>query len=215
MIIENSFEVPIAPDRALAVLTDVPAIAPCIPGVQLTEDLGDGAYRGTASVRLGPVALSFGGEARIAEIDREARTARVEAEGADQKGRGRARATVTFTLAPSGEGARVDVRSDVTLSGQVAQYGRASGLIKSVANEIIADFARNLESKLKADGVGQAPIHADAPAAGETKPQSGTGTKPAASPAKTSASNEISGLGLLWRAIRSMLVGLFSRGGRG
>ena len=71
-IIQNSFIVQLEPERALDVLTDVPQIAECIPGVTLTETLGEGAYAGTAAVRLGPVALSFGGKARIVEIDREA-----------------------------------------------------------------------------------------------------------------------------------------------
>ena len=200
MIIENSFEVPVAPERALDVLTDVPAIAPCIPGVTLTETSGGNAYRGIATVRLGPVSLSFSGEARITRIDRAARTARVEAEGADRKGRGRARASVEFNLTPAGGGTRVDVRSDVTLSGQVAQYGRASGLINEVANQIISDFARNLERKIAA----------------ETPPAPETGTASASS--RTGAggatrANEIPGLAIFWRALRAMIARLFSRGG--
>lgn len=194
MIIENSFEVAVAPDRALDLLTDVPAIAPCIPGVALTETLGDDRYRGTASVRLGPVSLSFAGEARIVEIDRAARTARVEAEGADQKGRGRARADVTFALAPAGEGTKVDVRSDVTLSGQVAQYGRASGLITEVAKQIIGEFSRNLEARL----------------AGSTD----AGEAAAAEPAGEGRKQEISGLRLLARAIWAMIARLFKGSGR-
>lgn len=196
MIIENSFEVPLAPDRALDVLTDVPVIAPCIPGVTLTETLGDGAYAGTASVRLGPVALSFAGKARIVEVDRDGGTARVEAEGADAKGRGHARANVTFALTPAGEGAKVDVRSDVTLSGQVAQYGRATGLINEVANQIIGEFARNLEAKLGETGP---EASAQAPASGDA-------------PAPTRQS-EISGLRLLFRALGAMIARLFGRGG--
>jgi len=192
MIIENSFEVPIGRARALDLLTDVPTVARCIPGVTLNETLGDGAHKGTAAVRLGPVALSFAGSARIVETDRDAGTARVEAEGADQKGRGQARANVTFSLVPAGEGTRVDVVTDLTLSGQIAQYGRASGLIKEVANQIIADFVRNLEAKL---------------AAGEAGEEGAPGRPPA-------GGDRISGLALLFRALRAMLVRLFSGNGR-
>ena len=189
MIIDNSFEVGMAPGRALDVLTDVPLVAPCIPGVTLTEVLGGDSYRGTAAVRLGPVALAFAGTARLVAIDREAGTVRVEAEGADEKGRGRARANVTFALSPAGPGTRVDVRSEVTLTGQVAQYGRASGLIGEVANQIIGDFTRNLAAKLAADA-----------------PRSG----PAAAP-PTGRKQEISGLRVLLRAIWAMIARLLHR----
>ena len=202
MIIENSFDVPLPPDRALEILTDVPAIAPCIPGVTLNESLGEGAYKGTAAVRLGPVSLSFGGEARITNIDREANTAKVEAEGADQKGRGRASAQVVFALEPSGVGTKVNVRSDVMLSGQVAQYGRASGLINEVANQIIADFAKNLENML----AGQAGASAKSPQDAASQ---------AEAPAGKPAANEISGFRLVWRALIAMIARVFKGEGRG
>ena len=196
MVIENSFVVQIAPDRALNVLTDVPEIADCIPGVSLTETLGEGAYEGTAAVRLGPVALSFGGEARIVEIDREAGTVKVEASGADQKGRGQARADVSFKLTPADGGTNVDVRSDVTLSGQIAQYGRASGLINEVANRIISQFAQNLEARL---------------GTGEQARKGGIGD--VAEPA--GKANEISGFRVLFAALKAMIVRMFSARGQG
>jgi carbon monoxide dehydrogenase subunit G len=152
MIIENEFTVPVHPDRALDLLTDVPRIAPCVPGVTLTEARPDRSYDGTASVRLGPVALTFDGTARIEEIDEAAQTARVSAEGKDKKGRGRATADVTFKITPDGEASRVSVTTDLALTGTVAQYGRASGLITEVANQIIADFVRNLEAELQSGG---------------------------------------------------------------
>lgn len=72
MQIENAFTVPLPPDKALDTLTDVPRIAPCLPGVTLTRTNDDGSYEGTAKVRLGTVTLSFAGKARIEEIDRAA-----------------------------------------------------------------------------------------------------------------------------------------------
>ena len=199
MIIENSFVVQVAPERALDVLTDVPQIAECIPGVSLTETLGEGAYAGTAAVRLGPVALSFGGKARIVEINREAGTAKVEASGADQKGRGQASADVDFTLRPADGGTRVDVCSDITLSGQIAQYGRASGLINEVANQIISQFVQNLETKLGAAD------HAGQPA-GDTDTD--------ASDQQSAGPSEISGFRVLFAALKAIIVRLFSGKGR-
>jgi carbon monoxide dehydrogenase subunit G len=205
----------------------VPRIAPCIPGVTLDEVTEDGSYEGKATVRLGPVSLSFAGKGRIERIDREARTARVVAEGADTKGRGRAGATVDFALSPHGTGTQVEVTSDITLTGAVAQYGRASGLIKEVANQIIADFTRNLEADLSAQQDAVAPAsakstEATAPEAqGDTDADTAQDADPpaAARPARGRTSDRpaaakpkaIGGFSVLGRAILAWFRGLFGR----
>ena len=129
----------------MEILTDVPRITPCIPGASLTGE-ENGLYIGQANVRLGPVALSFAGSASITSIDREAHTAKVRAKGADKKGRGQAEATMTFVLQEAENNhTEVIVRTDVLLSGSIAQYGRASGLINAVAGQIVSEFSENLK----------------------------------------------------------------------
>ena len=68
MQLENSFTVPAAPDAAWDILLDVPRIAPCMPGAELTETVGEHSYKGNAKLRVGPVALTFSGEATITEL---------------------------------------------------------------------------------------------------------------------------------------------------
>jgi carbon monoxide dehydrogenase subunit G len=150
MQFENTFTIPVAPDEAWPLLLDVPAIAPCLPGAEITEVLGGRKYRGRATVKVGPVQLAFAGEAEIVDIDEATRTARVVACGADQKGRGNASASVTFSLVPEATGSRVNVVTDLTLVGAVAQYGRGAGLLRLVADQIIGQFARTLEAALRA-----------------------------------------------------------------
>jgi hypothetical protein len=85
--------------------------------------------------------------------------ARVKAQGKDSKGRGGANANVDFHLEPSPLGTRVLVKTDLTLSGAVAQYGRASGMIQDVAQQLIGQFANNLKAQLAASqpGAGEVP----------------------------------------------------------
>jgi uncharacterized protein len=150
MRIDNTFFIATSPDRAWQVLLDVPRIAPCLPGARLTEVLGPDRYKGEAAVKLGPVQLQFGGEALLSVVDPAARSARVTARGADRKGRGSAAAVMNFSLAAEGSGTRVIIGTDLTLTGSIAQYGRASGLIKEIASELISQFAANV-SELFAD----------------------------------------------------------------
>ncbi len=161
MEFDNSFDVPLPPAQAWALLMDIPRIAPCMPGAELTEIVDPQNYKGKISVRLGPVALAFAGRVAFDRIDEASRTARVTAQGSDAKGRGGANAAATFRIEPSGDGARVLIHTDLTLSGAVAQYGRGVGMIQSTAAQIIGQFASNLRARL-ADGVPQ-----------ETKPISG------------------------------------------
>jgi len=143
-----SFNVPAAADVVWPTLLDVPGIVPCIPGASLTEDLGDGNYRGNATVKVGPVQMQFAGEARIFDIDNDARSAKLSGKGADRKGRGNASANVTFALHDRQDETVVDVTTDLQLTGAVAQYGRGAGLIKAIAEEITRQFAENLKAKL-------------------------------------------------------------------
>ena len=188
MEINNSFEVPLPPAQAWKVLMDIPTIAPCMPGAELTGVIDKDTYNGKVSVKLGPVALTFAGQVKFTEIDEANRKARVKAQGKDSKGRGGANATVDFYLEPTAAGSQVVVKTDLSLSGAVAQYGRASGLIQDVASQLIGQFANCLKQKVAASG---------APAGG------------AAATAKLAGAKPISGFSLMFKALIGVIKRLF------
>ena len=57
MKIDHEFTVGVPIEQAWAVLTDLEAIAPCMPGAQLTGVDGD-VYSGKVKVKVGPVTTS-------------------------------------------------------------------------------------------------------------------------------------------------------------
>lgn len=148
MEFDNSFDVPLAPQEAWNVLMDIPRIARCMPGAELTEAVDAQNFRGKISVRLGPVALAFAGRVQLEDLDEASHSARVKAQGNDAKGRGAANATARFHIEPAGDGSRVMIHTDLTLSGAVAQYGRGVGIIQGTAAQIISQFAANLRKQL-------------------------------------------------------------------
>ena len=95
MELTNEFTVPLAPDRAWEVLTDLERIAPCLPGARLTEVDGDD-HRGEVKVKVGPITATYKGVARFLERDATARRAVLQAEGRDAR-QGNAAATITAT----------------------------------------------------------------------------------------------------------------------
>jgi carbon monoxide dehydrogenase subunit G len=164
MQIKNSFEVPLGTDETWVVLQDIPQVAPCMPGAEYLGMTDDGmSHKTHISVKLGPVALVFAGTAKFEELDAAQKRAKVKAQGSDTKGRGGANAVITFTLAPTDAGTRVDVVTDVALSGSVAQYGRGAGIIQGVSTQLVKQFASNLLSL----------ILRDSPPAEASKPISG------------------------------------------
>ncbi len=156
MEFDSFFEVPLPPAEAWAVLMDIPRIAPCMPGAELTEVIDNETYKGKISVRLGPVSLAFAGLVKFEEIDNQSFKARVKAQGSDSKGRGGANAVSTFRLEAAGAGSKVLVHTDLTLSGAVAQYGRGVGMIQATAAQLMEQFANTLKSQLTA-GMSAAP----------------------------------------------------------
>ncbi|MFZ2069539.1 MAG: SRPBCC domain-containing protein, partial [Xanthobacteraceae bacterium] len=78
MEFDNSFDVPLSPEQAWSVLMDIPRIAPCMPGAELTELVDPQHFKGKISVRLGPVALAFAGRVEIDSIDEAGRSARIK-----------------------------------------------------------------------------------------------------------------------------------------
>jgi hypothetical protein len=192
---DNSFEVPLPPAEAWAVLTDIQRIAPCMPGAELTEVVDDRTYKGKIAVRLGPVALAFAGTVKFEEMDAAGRSARVKAQGNDAKGRGGANASASFRIEPAGTGSKVLVHTDLALSGSVAQYGRGVGMIQATAAAIMGQFANNLKAQLAE----RAPVSAAAaPASAVSEPPR---DRPLAKP--------ISGISLMAKILWDAIVGLF------
>ena len=154
MLIKNEFEVAEPVEKVWQFFDNIPQVASCLPGAELTEDLGDDKYKGKVAVRMGPVKLTFAGTADITERDEAAKRVVVHASGADEKGRGQASMVVTATLARAGRGTKVGVSQDLQLSGAAAQYGR--GMISDVSAVLMRDFAVNMQNRIERIDRGEA-----------------------------------------------------------
>jgi uncharacterized protein len=146
MLITNDFEVAEPVDKVWQFFQNIPQVATCLPGAELTENLGEDKYKGRVIVRMGPVKLQFAGTADITERDEAAKRIVVHAAGAEEKGRGQAAMVVTAALSRSGNGTKVDVTQDLQLSGAAAQYGR--GMISDVTSVLMQDFAANMKDRI-------------------------------------------------------------------
>ena len=94
-------------------------------------------------VKVGPITAQYKGTARLESVDDATHTAVLAATGRDTRGQGNASASIKLVLLPDGDGTRVEVETDLSITGKVAQFGR--GVIGDVSNKLLAQFVENLE----------------------------------------------------------------------
>jgi carbon monoxide dehydrogenase subunit G len=161
MELTHEFRVGVSVPDAWKVLTDVERIAPMLPGAQLQEVEGE-EYRGIVKVKVGPITAQYKGKATFVEQDQTAGKVVLNASGRDTRGQGNASALITATMVPDGDGTKVSVVTDLTVTGKVAQFGR--GVLAEVSSKLLGQFVDALEADLTSSGAeggsGESPFEA-------------------------------------------------------
>ncbi|NNF53766.1 MAG: SRPBCC family protein [Acidimicrobiales bacterium] len=145
MILENEFTVKVPIETAWEVLTDIPGIAPCLPGARLTGQDGD-VYSGKMKIKVGPVTAEYAGTADFIELDKENRHVKIDAKGRDSRGSGNANAMITADMTAEGDYTKVVINTDLKIAGKVAQFGK--GVIGDVSKKLIDQFVECIEDKI-------------------------------------------------------------------
>jgi uncharacterized protein len=173
--LQHTFTVPIGIEAAWAAFTDIERIAPCLPGAVITSVDGD-SFTGTAKVKLGPIALQYGGKGTWVSRDDAAYSAVIDAQGKDKRGNGTAGAVIRAHLEPAGgpgASTKVIVDTELKITGRPAQFGR--GVIQDVGTKILDQFAACLVTRLAEPTAEPAPAAAEAtasqPAVAEAEPE--------------------------------------------
>jgi carbon monoxide dehydrogenase subunit G len=167
MKLDNEFRVNAPIERAWEVLTDIPAITPCLPGAELTDHDGD-EYRGTVKIKVGPVTANYSGKALFAVIDEERHHIEIAADGRDSRGSGNASASITADMRADGDHTVVSISTDLKVAGKVAQFGK--GMIAEVSGKLIDQFVNCIEQELLGDKVIEEVAAASADAGESTTP---------------------------------------------
>ncbi|CAB4678118.1 unannotated protein [freshwater metagenome] len=134
---------------------DIPQVAACIPGADLTDKLGTDHFGGDVIISAGPVKLEFAGQAKVKSRDNSKKIITIDASGSDKKGRGEAQAVLIAALSPASGGTTVKISLDLTVSGAAAQFGR--GLIADVTAVLVNQTATSMQGRMKAISMGLDP----------------------------------------------------------
>ena len=184
MELTHDFTVPASVDDAWATFMDLERVGSCFPGATVTS-VDESGFAGTVKVKLGPIALQYAGTGQFLERDDAAHRAVIEAKGKDKRGNGTAGATVTVLLAPSGDGTRIDVTTDLSITGKPAQFGR--GVMQDVSDKLLQQFVACIEGQFARPSRRRRPGAASPDAAPAARSPASTAPAPDGSPRPAAA----------------------------
>ena len=154
-VIEDEFTVDHPLAKVWDIFADMPAVAGCLPGAEITEHTAT-SLKGKINTKFGPMKASFAGTAAL-ERDEAAKRGAIRGNGTDSLSGSRARGDIGYQLFDAGGGrTRVAVSIDYSLQGPLAQFSRG-GLVREFMKKMVADFAANLNARLGAPA-GAAPV---------------------------------------------------------
>jgi carbon monoxide dehydrogenase subunit G len=209
MLIESEFEVAAPLEQVWSALLDLERVAPCLPGASITGHDDEGTYRGTFSVKLGPMTAAYNGRIKIDEVDEAAHRATLKAKGTDKRGQGGANATIVNTLSEHDGGTRVEAVTDFSITGRLAQFGRG-GIMQDVSNRLLRDFATCLSTRLAGAPEPVAPSGAEV-TAGDAPPEAVAAAEPS-TPPPPAPSEPLKGGSLFFSVLWERIKRLFGRG---
>ena len=184
MKFENAFTVDAPVDEVWRTLLDVERVAPCMPGAEVTERIGDDAYKVSVKVKVGPMSMTYRGEVQIVDRDEQERRATMHVKAKEARGQGTADADVHMSLAEDAGGTHAAIETEVQMSGRIAAMGQS--VIGDVSAKLIETFAANLAAMLS-DGGGPAHMPAAASTGAASVGDSTDSSDAAAAPVGASA----------------------------
>jgi len=185
--IKESLQVEAPIDRVWQFVIDPQRVVTCMPGAALDEAIDERTFLGTVKVKVGAITTSYKGRVEFTEVDEQAHTIQMAAEGRETGG-GTARGSVSIRVNALAEGpTELVTTASIDLTGRVMQVGR--GMIQGVSHQLFKQFAASAKEILEAqDAAGEAAAVA---AVAEQKP--------------------VPILSLIFRTVWETIVGFFRR----
>ncbi|HET8945187.1 MAG TPA: SRPBCC family protein [Dehalococcoidia bacterium] len=187
--LKESFQVNAPIDAVWQFLLDPHQVAPCMPGAELDEVVGDDTFLGNIKVKVGPIVARYKGRVQFTRIEPSSHEIEMTADGREAGG-GTARGTISSRLQALDRN-RTEVVAEATaeITGRVAQFGR--GMIQGISQQLFREFAASVTQRLES-------------------PELPTGTAPESKPIRIIPLV----LGQIWRSIAGLFRKLFRRSGQ-
>jgi len=190
--VEKTFPIEAPASSAWALLEDIRAVAECMPGAEVTEQIDEHHYKGQVRVKVGPAAATFKGDIEVRSVDPDSRQIALTGKGTDVKGTSGASMDLSARVVDAGDGrCELTGTAEVSVSGKMATFG--GRMMNQVSDQILRQFGANFGERVAASGDS---------AAGE----------PSSEPAADRPQRELNALALLWSIIAGFFRSLLGRG---
>ena len=189
--LDKAFKIAAPASAAWQFLQQIEAVAACMPGAEITEQIDAHNYKGKVKSKIGPATMAFDGAIEIKGIDPEKRELRLRGSGQDTKGTSSASMDLTAWVVDGAEGGcELKGQAEVSVNGKVASLG--GRMMNQVADQILNQFGKNFADNVLAAGSDERAAEAKAQLA--AKPR------------------ELNALALAWSVLLGLLKRLFKKG---
>ena len=205
--LDKQYPLDVDAERAWTLLTDLKAVAGCMPGAQITEQLGEGSYKGAIKIKVGPAVAQFAGQVDVLETVPAERKMVMRGKGADKGGSSASMDLTAVIVADPANPAHcvLNGSASVIVNGKFAQFG--GRMMVQVSDMILAQFVENFrQTALSLPAPASAAPVASAASASPTA-EAAT----AASHAAPKVASELNGLAIFWALLKSWVSGLFGK----
>lgn len=192
--LDKTFPIAASGGSAWTFLQDIPGVASCMPGAEVTETIDDSHYKGAVKTKIGPATMAFNGDIEIVGIDSAKRELHLIGRGQDTKGTSSAEMDLTAWVIDVGEGqCELKGQAQVKMTGKAASLG--GRMMTQVADQILNQFGKNFANNVVAMGEGEVAEEAREELAEQPK--------------------ELNGLAFAWSVLIGFLRSLFGGGKSG
>lgn len=201
--LDKQYPLNVDAERAWQLLSDLKAVAGCMPGAEITEQLGEGSYKGAVKVKVGPAVAQFAGQVDVLETVAAERKMVMRGKGAD-KGGSSATMDLTAVITPDAANPAhcvLNGAAAVIVNGKFAQFG--GRMMVQVSDMILAQFVENFRQTALS-----LPPPAGSVAPAEAQSAAASSAPAAAAP---QVAGELNGLAIFWALVKSWFAGLFGK----
>jgi uncharacterized protein len=200
--IEERFEVQAPVERVWKYLIDPARVVQCLPGAELLEQQDAQTFLGAIKVKVGPLSMSYKGQAKFTELNEQTHQVRMVGEAREVGGSGSTKVSMLSTVSPlASGGSEVLVNADINLVGKIVQFGR--GMIEEVSKQMFRQFSSCVKQQLEA---------AEPEVANQSKPVETNGVTETKAVTETKTVDAAAlGFRALWATILRFFKRLFGR----
>jgi carbon monoxide dehydrogenase subunit G len=159
MLIQRTFRLDAAVPQVWELVSDIPALSGCIPGLEKIEVQDARHFRSLVRQRVGPISMTLDLDTHLEDLEPPRRVTALT-EGRDRALGARVRQRQVFELCPAGDQTEVKLSVDVQFSGRLAAFGHR--VIGAKAEQFTEEVIRNVSALLAWRGRDTAAMTPDA-----------------------------------------------------